>query len=266
MCNKGFCHRQSLVTHSTLHTGIKPYQCESCYNSFSCVGNLLKHRKTHAETCGKIPLTTHRVKHPATKLKVQVNTPATIKIKTTKKRKQFLSLQNQDASPNSEQSCDNNGVAVVEDAEEVILDEKYNNEDVLPFESKMFIKEEKWILTTDETTSQLAEKKQDDERDAENTEECWDNDGGHSDVSVSEAKEIFTESERIKYEFTIDKVVDKNNDDAVSEDSTDLFTRKEKQKIEVEKKEQLPKKTRSKRSKVDREKLKQFIKDRNFGN
>lgn len=260
MCNKGFCHRQSLVTHSTLHTGIKPYQCESCYNSFSCVGNLLKHRKTHADTCGKIPLTTHRVKHPATKLKVQVNTPATIKIKTTKKQKQLLSLQNQDASQNSELSEDNNL------SDNNAVDESYGNEEVLPFESKMFVKEEeKWIPTTVE----IAEEKNSQLND-EKTTEFWVKDEEH----FQEKKEILAELENITDE-TVDKKSDENteeywdndgahSDASVSEDSTDLITRQEKQTIE-EKKDKPHKKPRKKRCKADREKLKQFIKDRNFG-
>lgn len=74
-----------MITHSTLHTGIKPFQCENCGNAFSCIGNLIKHRRTHADTCGLIPLTTHRVEHPATKLKVRINTPANVRLKNTKK-------------------------------------------------------------------------------------------------------------------------------------------------------------------------------------
>lgn len=73
-----------MITHSTLHTGIKPFQCENCGSSFSCIGNLIKHRKTHADTCGLIPLTTHRVEHPATKLKIKINTPANARLKSNK--------------------------------------------------------------------------------------------------------------------------------------------------------------------------------------
>lgn len=89
VCGKGFCHRQSLITHSTLHTGIKPYQCDNCGNSFSCIGNLLKHRKSHLDTCGSIPLTTHRVNNPSTRIKIKVNTPATSKLKVLKKDKEI---------------------------------------------------------------------------------------------------------------------------------------------------------------------------------
>lgn len=40
------------MTHSSLHTGIKPYQCQCCGNQFSCIGNLIKHRKIRPQTCG----------------------------------------------------------------------------------------------------------------------------------------------------------------------------------------------------------------------
>lgn len=88
ICGKGFCHRQSLITHSTLHTGIKPYVCENCDHAFSCVGNLLKHRKTHSE-CNLIPLTTHRVINPITKQKVRVNTPANSKLKEVERNRKL---------------------------------------------------------------------------------------------------------------------------------------------------------------------------------
>lgn len=59
MCKKGFSHRESLVTHSTIHSGIKPYICECCSSTFSCVGNLIKHRKVRPGSCGQ-PIYTNK--------------------------------------------------------------------------------------------------------------------------------------------------------------------------------------------------------------
>lgn len=113
MCEKGFCHRQSLITHSTVHTGIKPFQCENCGNSFSCIGNLLKHRRTHPDTCGMIPLTTHTVKHPPTKLKVKINTPATSRLKIKDKQKEMEEkIAAIEARLKTEASSENSNISV----------------------------------------------------------------------------------------------------------------------------------------------------------
>lgn len=47
----------------------------------------MKHRKTHTD-CGLIPLTTHRVVNPLTKMKVKVNTPANSKLRETEKQRE----------------------------------------------------------------------------------------------------------------------------------------------------------------------------------
>lgn len=52
VCPKSFSYRESLVTHSSLHTGVKPYICEGCGNRFSCIGNLIKHRRSRPDSCG----------------------------------------------------------------------------------------------------------------------------------------------------------------------------------------------------------------------
>lgn len=41
------------MTHSTIHTNLKPYACANCKRTFSCIGNLIKHRKVRPDTCGR---------------------------------------------------------------------------------------------------------------------------------------------------------------------------------------------------------------------
>lgn len=86
ICNKGFAHRESLVTHSTLHTGMKvgyidihishhlilnsylllqPYECQHCHSTFSCIGNLIKHRKVRPDTCGLPKYTNQKIRNRA---------------------------------------------------------------------------------------------------------------------------------------------------------------------------------------------------------
>lgn len=47
------------MTHSTVHTKIKPYACENCNLTFSCIGNLIKHRKVRPNSCG-LPIFTNK--------------------------------------------------------------------------------------------------------------------------------------------------------------------------------------------------------------
>lgn len=49
----------------------------------------MKHRRTHSDTCGLIPLTTHTVQNPATRMKVKINTPANSRLKKLEKEKQL---------------------------------------------------------------------------------------------------------------------------------------------------------------------------------
>lgn len=50
-----------MITHSSIHTKIKPHECENCAQTFSCIGNLIKHRKIRPETCG-LPKFTNKKK------------------------------------------------------------------------------------------------------------------------------------------------------------------------------------------------------------
>lgn len=49
------------MTHSSIHTKIKPYSCENCHQTFSCVGNLIKHRKIRPDTCGAPQFTNKKI-------------------------------------------------------------------------------------------------------------------------------------------------------------------------------------------------------------
>ncbi|KAG5667026.1 hypothetical protein PVAND_015028 [Polypedilum vanderplanki] len=53
-CTAEFAHRQSLETHKSIHTGIKKYECEKCSARFSCISNLLAHRRSRKKDCGEI--------------------------------------------------------------------------------------------------------------------------------------------------------------------------------------------------------------------
>jgi KRAB domain-containing zinc finger protein len=48
-CNASFSHRESILTHNTIHTGIKRYECNKCNLQFSCISNLLAHKRSRKE-------------------------------------------------------------------------------------------------------------------------------------------------------------------------------------------------------------------------
>lgn len=56
LCPKEYPYRESLLTHMTVHTGIKRFLCNNCGKRFTCISNLQAHRKVQADTCGQLPL------------------------------------------------------------------------------------------------------------------------------------------------------------------------------------------------------------------
>ncbi|XP_067620513.1 gastrula zinc finger protein xFG20-1 [Eurosta solidaginis] len=56
LCPRAYPYRESLLTHMTVHTGIKRFLCNACGKRFTCVSNLQAHRKVNADTCGQLPL------------------------------------------------------------------------------------------------------------------------------------------------------------------------------------------------------------------
>jgi uncharacterized Zn-finger protein len=48
-CTKGFPTRQELQVHAVCHTGERPHVCETCDKRFSSTSGLYAHRKTHTE-------------------------------------------------------------------------------------------------------------------------------------------------------------------------------------------------------------------------
>ncbi|XP_055908850.1 zinc finger protein 665 [Eupeodes corollae] len=67
LCPKAYPYRESLLTHMTVHTGLKRYSCNGCSKRFTCISNLQAHRKVYADTCGLQPLNSK----PSTYLGVQ---------------------------------------------------------------------------------------------------------------------------------------------------------------------------------------------------
>ncbi|CAG9803055.1 unnamed protein product [Chironomus riparius] len=66
-CKAEFAHRESLLTHHTIHTGIKRFECEKCLARFSCISNLLAHRRSRRKDCSESRI--QKVKNSETSLK-----------------------------------------------------------------------------------------------------------------------------------------------------------------------------------------------------
>ncbi|CAG2058070.1 unnamed protein product [Timema podura] len=50
------CCESDVLDHAVKRS-IRPYMCEACGSTFSCIGNLIKHRKTHRNKCGQNAVT-----------------------------------------------------------------------------------------------------------------------------------------------------------------------------------------------------------------
>ena len=69
-CNASFSHRESLLTHSTTHSGIKRFECEVCNAQFSCISNLMAHKRSRKQDkCGAAFTQIHKVKNAKLTLK-----------------------------------------------------------------------------------------------------------------------------------------------------------------------------------------------------
>ncbi|KAF1576504.1 UNVERIFIED_CONTAM: Zinc finger protein 23, partial [Eudyptes pachyrhynchus] len=46
-CGKCFSYSSHYITHQTIHSGEKPYQCKVCGKAFSVNGSLVRHQRIH---------------------------------------------------------------------------------------------------------------------------------------------------------------------------------------------------------------------------
>ena len=79
-CNESFSQSRHLAVHKRTHAGMKPFHCDQCDKSFSQSGHLAKHKRTHTgvkpyscDQCDKLfsnrcTLIRHKKIHTTTKL------------------------------------------------------------------------------------------------------------------------------------------------------------------------------------------------------
>ncbi|XP_055383568.1 zinc finger protein 91-like [Condylostylus longicornis] len=71
-CTAAFAHRNNMINHFSLHTGLRRYMCSGCTERFSCISSLKAHWRTHADSCALHPENTTKAQFKVSLIKGQV--------------------------------------------------------------------------------------------------------------------------------------------------------------------------------------------------